>query len=174
MANDGFVFKIDLKALNTSINKLQSVGPQIEKAIERLAKAAFNQAVAITRQKLKDSSNQTLFLNHLKFVQTTDGGNIAYLIVVEKEAVFLEEGTEGFSLKQNLKGRDSMIIPFNHNKSGQGDLSQQQSKLFNEIKVALKQNNIPLKKTITDTSNRPILSTAAKPRAAAMIKQVES
>ncbi len=53
-------------------------------------------------------------------------------------------------------------------------MSQQQSKLFTDIKVAMKQNNIPLKKPITDNTGKPVLSTATKPRAAAMIKNVES
>ncbi len=108
---DGFSFKVDLQALNVSINKLQGVGTQIEKSIERLAMTAYNQAIAIVRQKLKDSSNQTLFLNHLKFEKTQEGGNAVYLIVVEKDAVWLEEGTSGYSMKNtHLKGRNSVIL----------------------------------------------------------------
>ncbi len=172
---NSFNVNFNFSELEKEIQNLAGIEAKVNKSIENLAKGAFNQAIAIAKQKLHATYQMFLDNWHLEIDST--GRFTAYILILKEKAVFVDDGHPELKLKEtHLNGKDSVIIPFTHKKEGMlsSTMSQQQQNLYQEIKQSMSKNKIPLQNPIKDKFGAAILSTSAKPRAAAMIASVAS
>lgn len=173
MANNEIKVTINVEPLIKTIKQLSELKKPINQSIERLAMAAFDQAVALVNQKLKSDRERGIYLKNLHFEKNKTGGFDKYLIILDEPALYIEDGHPDIDMKKtHLKGRDYVRIPFKHKEKGSE--KNKQNDMMREIKTALKENKIPITKPILDKKGSAILSTKENPRAAAMIKRVNS
>lgn len=173
--NDSFNIKFDFSQIEAEIKNLSKLETKINASIKNLAMASYNQAIAIAKQKLH--STQKLFLDNLSFKEDSSGNYVSYLIILQKPAVWINDGKEELDMRQtHLKGKNSMVIPFTHKNEGMqpSTMSPTQAGLYSEIKDAMRKNKVSLQKPITDKMGSPILSSPGKPRAAAIFESVKS
>ncbi len=172
---DNVKVTINVEPLLKTIQNLKELKKPINQSIERLSMAAYNQAIALVNQKLKSDRERGIYLKNLHFEKNSTGGFNTYLIILDEEALFIEDGHPDQDMrKTHLKGREYVRIPFKHSDKVPSGEKSKQGDILREIKTAMKENKVPLTKTILDKSGAPILSTPASPRAAAMIKKVNS
>lgn len=175
MASNDIKVTLNLEPLIKTIKQLQELKKPINQSIERLAMAAFDQAVSLANQKLKSDRERNLFLQNLHFEKNKMGGFDSYLIILEEPAMFIEDGAPAIDMrKTHLKGRKYVRIPFKHPGKEIPGMKDKQQNLVREIKTAMKENKMPLTKPIVNSKGSPIISTPEKPRAAALIKKVNS
>ncbi len=175
MAADNIKVVVNVEPLLKTINSLKELKKPINQSIERLAMAAYNQAIALVNQKLKSDREKGIYLKNLHFEKNSTGGFNTYLIILNEEALFIEDGAPDQDMrKTHLKNRDYVRIPFKHSDKVPAGEKSKQSDIVREIKTAMKENKIPLTKAIVDKNGNPVLSAPGQPRAAAMIKKINS
>ncbi len=169
MANQ--VLSFDLSELEREFNFFKDITKHLSDSLENLAAEAYERAVQIANEKL--TSRRADYLGALKFYK--DKANDVYVIELNQSAMWIEEGIHLHNMKQtHLKGKDSVIIPFNHNKNIPSMMSSKQQQTYGEIKSFLRKQKVSLTKPIKDTSGAPILSSPGNVKPAASFNKIPS
>jgi hypothetical protein len=180
MADFGIQF--DLSELEKEFNFFKDINKHLNKAIEKLAGEAYEKAIQFVQQgPSKLTSRQAEYLKNLEFKKEGSGKDAMYIIILHEPAMWIEEGVKAHNMKDtHLKGKDKVIIPFNHNKrNAKGEvqssmMAPKQQDLYKEVKSFLKKNKVSLNKPINDNSGKPIISSPGNIKPAASFGKVPS
>jgi hypothetical protein len=168
-----FDLKFDLSQLEKEFGFYKNINKHLADAIDNLAGQAYEKAIELAQQKLK--SRRDIFLNNLEFKKEGSGNNAVYVILLNDGGMWVEDGVPAHNMKDtHLKGKDKVIIPFNHNKMQPSMMPPKQQQLYKEVKSFLKKQKMPLGKTINDNSGKPILSSPGNVKPAATFNNVPS
>jgi len=173
MAGEDFNIKFDLSQLEKEFSFFKDINKRLNKAIDNLAGQAYEKAIELAQSQLK--SRRDLFIQNLEFKKEGSGDNTVYYIIVHEKALWIEEGMPAHNMKgTHLKGKDKVIIPFNHNKNQKSMMAPKQQELYSEVKSFLKKNKISLNKPINDSMGKAIISKPGVVKAAASFGNVPS
>lgn len=173
MANNPFSLNVDFSQFQQQLEKLLNIEPIINKSIEVLAAQAYGAALQKVQEKLRSTRN--IYLENLALEKKNQGKDPIYIIVLREKALWIEEGVPAHNLKKtHLKKRNSVIIPFQHNKNQPSLMSEKQQQIYKEIKTVLRKEKISLAKPILNNSGAPIISTVKKITPAAIITNIPS
>lgn len=169
-----FDLKFDLSELEKEFNFIKNINKHLSKAMDNLSGQAYEKAIELAQQKLK--SRRDTYLKNLSFKKEGSGDDTIYYIILHEDALWIEDGVPAHNMKDtHLKGKDKVIIPFEHSKGQPSMMPQKQKELHGEVKNFLKQNKIALNgKPIKDTSGQPILSSPGNVKPAATFGSVPS
>jgi hypothetical protein len=168
-----FDLKFDLSQLEKEFNFFKNINKQLSNAMDNLAGQAYEKAIELAQEKLK--SRRDPFLNNLEFKKEGSGDRAVYIIVLHDAGLWVEEGVEAHNMKDtHLKGKDKVVIPFNHNKMQSSMMPQKQQQLYKEVKSFLKKQKISMTKPINDNSGKPIISSPGAVKPAASFSKVPS
>lgn len=168
-----FSFTLDIKPLTDQFAKIKGIDASLKKAIDSLATQAYGEAIRLVQLKLR--SNRNLYLENLALDKKQTGGAPEYVIILRDKAMWIEEGLPARNLKDShLKGKQSVVIPFTHNKNQRSLMSDKQFMIYDEIKAALKQEKISLTRPILNSNGSIALSTVKKIVPAATLVNVPS
>ena len=173
MANNEFNIKFDLSQLEEQFSYFKDINKKVAKALDMLAGEAYEKAIKLAQQKLK--SRRDTYLKHLSFTKEGQGDNTVYIIMLTEEALWIEDGVKEHNMKDtHLKGKDKVIIPFNHNKNIPSMMPQKQAEMYKEVKSFLKKNKMSLNKPILNKTGSPTISTPGNVKPAASFGSVPS
>jgi len=168
-----FDIKFDLSQLEKEFNFFKDINKNLSKAMDNLAGQAYEKAIELAQEKLK--SRRDTYLKNLSFKKEGSGENTIYYIVLSEKALWIEEGVGAHNMKDtHLKGKDKVIIPFQHNKGQPSMMPKKQQELYGEVKSFLKKQKMSLNKPITDHAGKAILSSPGNVQPAASFGSVPS
>ncbi len=172
MAKD-FDLKFDLSKLQEQFDFFKNINKNLSQAIDNLAGQAYEKAIELAQQKLK--SRRDTYLKHLSFKKEGQGENTIYYIILSEEALWIEDGVPAHNMKDtHLKGKDKVVIPFQHNKGQASMMPQKQADMYKDVKSFLKKQKMSLNKPINDSAGKPILSSPGNIKPAASFGSVPS
>jgi len=173
MADGNFSLDINFDSFKEQILKLTNIGPTLNRSIESVATQAYGEAIRLAQEKLR--TNRNIYLENLLLEKSKNSNENTYVIILREKALWVEEGVAAHNLKKtHLKNRDSVIIPFEHNKNIPSMMSDKQQQIYKEIKNVLRKEKINIAKPIVSSAGVPIISTIKKITPAAVITNVPS
>ena len=173
MANTGLSVNINFDQFKEQLQKVTKVEQVFRDSLDLVAAQAYAEAIRLVQLKLR--SNRNLYLENLSLEKSKNKNDPTYIIILREKALWIEEGVPAHNLKKtHLKNRESVIIPFQHNKNIPSLMSEKQQLIYKEIKSALRKENINLSKPITNIKGLPVLSTAKRVTPAAILTDVPS
>lgn len=171
MANQSI--KLDVSELEKAFSFVKDINKRLSDAMENLAQAAYAQAIKLAQTKLKETRN--IFLENFSLVKEGSASSPVYVLLLKEKAVWIDEGFPEHNMKDtHLNGKDSMVIPFQHNKNQSSMMGENQKARYNEIKKFLKKQGVGLDKPINDNSGKPIISSKNSVKAAKSFANVPS
>lgn len=172
MANT-FNFSLDLQPFKDQIDKIKNIDSVLKASLESLSTQAYGEAIRLVQEKLR--SNRNLYLENLSMKKQGNNNSPEYVIILREKALWIEEGLPARNLKDtHLKGKQSVVIPFTHNKNQQSLMSDKQFLIYGEIKDALRKEKISLAKPIRNSNGTAVISTVKKVTPAATLVNVPS
>lgn len=147
------MFKIntDLSAFAGLSVITENLQKEIEQAGEKLVIATHAKIIEDVNTRLHSSKNT--YLSSLKVVRPS---NDTWIILLEPKAMWIEEGVAPNTemIDQTLKGKESKVIPFQHNVVKQEQTTAQAS-LTQTLKSEMKKKGIPFDRLERDSSGKP-------------------
>lgn len=144
-------FKIDAAAIAAQFKSLKmEVEQDIIKGVEVLARATKEHLMLQAEEELTSST----WLKFEKCVDIDESNPGVWIISIDKDALWIEEGLDPHDMKPDLlKGRSHRVIPFDYGKPPSQMSSSQKTgytkKVRAKIQAALKKEGVPWKKLET-------------------------
>lgn len=173
MASNGLSVNINFDQFKEQLQKIPKLEQVFRDSLDLVAVQAYAEAIRLVQAKLR--SNRNIYLENLALEKSKNKNDPTYIIVLREKALWVEEGVPAHNLKKtHLKNRESVIIPFQHNKNIPSLMSNKQQLIYKEIKSALRKEQINLSRPITNSKGVPVISTLKKITPAAILTNVPS